>query len=224
VTTSLDDDGAVRAFDLGFVNAYLIDDGDLTLIDAGTPGGADDLRGALNEAGYAVGDIDRVLVTHFDIDHVGGLAGLNLDAPIHAMDPDAGYLDGTRNPPLLDKKGLFGRLSNLILTRPAGPIRRINDGDEIGGFHAYHTPGHTPGHVAFHHPGLGVAVLGDLVSEDGGRLATPPWFLMSSTEKNAESIRSLAGQDLAFSTACMGHGDPLPEGGTAALSDLAARL
>jgi glyoxylase-like metal-dependent hydrolase (beta-lactamase superfamily II) len=224
VTESLDGDGAVWAFDLGTVTAYLIDDGDVTLVDTGTPGAVDDLRAGVDEAGYAVDDIDRVLITHFDIDHVGGLAALDLDVPVHAMDPDAGYLDGSRNPPILDRKGLFQRLSGVLLTRPDGPIRRIEDGDEIGRFRAYHTPGHTPGHVAFHHSDLGVAVLGDLVSEDAGRLETPSWFLMDSTAENAESIRALAGHDLDFSIACVGHGDPLPEGGSAALSDLAARL
>ena len=224
MTESLDDDGAVRAFDLGAVNAYLIDDGEVTLVDAGTPGAVDDLRAGLDEAGYDVDDIDRVLITHFDVDHVGGLAGLDPDAPIYAMDPDAGYLEGSRKPPIFDRKGMFQRLSGLILTRPDGPIRRVEDGDEIGGFRAYHTPGHTLGHVTFHHSSLGVAVLGDLVSEDEGRLDTPSWFLMNSTTENAESIRSLAGRDLTFSIACMGHGDPLSEGGSAALSDLAARL
>lgn len=224
MTESLDDDGAVRAFDLGTVNAYLIDDGDVTLVDAGTPGAVDDLREAMDEAGYAVEDIDQVLITHFDFDHVGGLAALDPDAPIYAMDPDAGYLDGSRKPPVLGKKGLFQRLSRLPLTLPDDPIRRVEDGDELGGFRAYHTPGHTPGHVAFHHSDLGVGMLGDLVTEDEGRLETPSWFLMDSTAKNAESVRQLAGRDLDFSIACMGHGDPLSEGGSAALSDLAARL
>lgn len=224
MTESLDGHGAVRAFDLGSVNAYLVDDGDVTLVDAGTPGAVDDLRAGLDGAGYAVEDLDRILVTHFDIDHVGGLAGLGVDAPIHAMDPDASYLDGSETPPVLGKKGVFQRLSALFLTRPDGPIRRVADGDEVGGFRVYHTPGHTSGHAAFHHPDLGVALLGDLVSEDGGRLDAPPWFLMDSTPENAESIRRLADRDLAFSIACMGHGEPLSEGGSAALSDLAARL
>ena len=38
--------------DLGMVNAYLVDAGETTLVDAGTPNAADDLRGELDEAGY----------------------------------------------------------------------------------------------------------------------------------------------------------------------------
>ena len=224
MTEPLDGDRTVWGFDLGAVNAYLIDDGDVTLVDTGTPGAVDDLRAEIERAGHAVDDVDRVLITHFDIDHVGGLAALGLDVPVHAMDPDAGYLEGSRTPPILGRKGLFQRLSGVFLTRPDGPVRRIEDGEEIGGFRAYHTPGHTPGHVAFHHPDLGVALLGDLVSEDGGRLETPSWFLMDSTTENAKSVRTLAGHDLDFSVACVGHGDPLSEGGSAALSDLATRL
>lgn len=54
-----------------------------------------------------------------------------------------------------------------------------------------------------------------MVSEEEGRLATPSWFLMDSTAENAESVRSLAGRDLAFSIACMGHGDALSRDGSA---------
>jgi glyoxylase-like metal-dependent hydrolase (beta-lactamase superfamily II) len=55
--------------DLGRVNAYLVDTGETTLIDAGTPNAVDDLRAELNDAGYDVEDIDRVLITHFDLDN-----------------------------------------------------------------------------------------------------------------------------------------------------------
>lgn len=131
-------------FDLGTVNAYLVDDGAVTLVDAGTPGRADDLRDGLDEAGYDPGAVDRVLITHFDVDHVGGLASLGLDAPIHAMEPDASQLDGSLSAPLTNKKGLFQRLAGFVLTLPDAPVRRLDDGERTGGFRAYHTPGHTP--------------------------------------------------------------------------------
>ena len=65
--------------DLGMVNAYLVDTGETTLVDAGTPNAVNDLRGELDEAGYEVRDIDRVLIAHFDLDHVGTLAHLAFD-------------------------------------------------------------------------------------------------------------------------------------------------
>lgn len=69
--------GDVWQIDCSGVNAYLADDdGALTLIDAGTPRDGDRIRTAVGQAGYDVRDIERILVTHYDVDHVGSLATL----------------------------------------------------------------------------------------------------------------------------------------------------
>ena len=209
--------------DLGVVNAYLVDTGETTLVDAGTPNAADDLRGELDEAGYDAGDIDRVLITHFDLDHVGTLAHLAFDGSIHAMEPDASVLDGTRKPPLSNHKGVLQRLTDFWLTRPSTPVQRLTDGDSVAGFDVHHAPGHTPGHAVYLHEPLGVAVLGDLVAEEDGSLTTPPWILTYSTSENAESIRTLADSDRSFPIAAMGHGTPITENGSEALAELARR-
>lgn len=212
----------VWALDLGSVNAYLVDDGTVTLIDAGTPGAADELRAGIAEAGYTVEDIDRILITHYDFDHVGGLPKLATDAPIYAMEPDASMLEGADRAPLTNKKGLLQRVTDLFLTRPERSITRVRDGETIGDFTAYHTPGHTPGHTVYHHEDLGVMLFGDLVSEDNGELETPPWPLAYSNSRNRDSFRALAARGLEFEIACMGHGDPLTSGGAGALDRLAA--
>ena len=221
--TALNDDQSVWAFDLGMVNAYLVDDGTVTLIDAGTPGAADDLESGLEAAGYSTDEIDRVLLTHFDLDHVGGLAPLGIEAPAYMMDPDASMLEGSDRLPFTSKKGLLHRVTGVMLTRPNVAIERVQDGQQIGGFTAHHTPGHTPGHVLYHHPELEVALLGDLVAEDDGTLGTPPWPLTHDNGQNRRSIRELAERDLSFEIACMGHGDPLTSGGDDALAVLANR-
>jgi glyoxylase-like metal-dependent hydrolase (beta-lactamase superfamily II) len=123
----------VYRLELGRVNVYLVDDGETTLIDAGTPNAVDDLRAELNEAGYDDDDIDRVLITHFDLDHVGTLAHLEVDGPIYAMEPDASFLDGSRKPPLSNHKGLLQRLTDFWFTRPSQPVQRLDDGDSVGG-------------------------------------------------------------------------------------------
>lgn len=223
MTTELVDDRVYR-LDLGIVNAYLVDDGETTLIDAGTPTATDDLQAALEDAGYGERDLDRVLLTHFDVDHVGTLADLAFDGPIHAAEPDASFLDGSRTPPVSNRKGAFQRVANLFLTRPSAPVRRVADGASVGEFDAYHTPGHTPGHTVYVHEALDAAFLGDLVAERGGSLTTPPWPLTRDPAENAASIRALADAGPAFEVAAMGHGEPLATGGSDALRDLARRL
>lgn len=221
---ALDDEGSVWEFDLGMVNAYLIDDGSVTLVDTGTPGAAEDLEEEISEAGYGLSEVDRVLVTHFDYDHVGGLAPLDLDdgVPVYAAEPDASFLDGSHKPPLGNKKGLFQRALGPFLTLPETRIERVGDEEAVGGFTAYHTPGHTPGHTAFHHPELGLALLGDLVTGNDGALGTLPWMLAYDSRTNRHSVRALADRDISFEMACMGHGDPVVEDGDEALASLAA--
>ena len=223
MTTELVDDRVYR-LDLGIVNAYLVDDGEPTLIDAGAPNAADDIRAELADAGYAERDLDRVLITHFDVDHVGTLADLAFDGPIYAPEPDASHLDGSRTPPLWNRKGAFQRVANLFLTRPSAPVRRIEDGESVGGFDAVYAPGHTPGHTVYVHEDLDAAFLGDLVAERGGSLTTPPWPLTRNPSENAASIRALADAGPSFAVAAMGHGEPLAAGGSDALGDLARRL
>jgi glyoxylase-like metal-dependent hydrolase (beta-lactamase superfamily II) len=222
VATPLDNDERVWRFDLGSVNAYLVDDGEVTLVDAGTPRSVGTLRRGLATAGYGVEDLDRLLVTHYDVDHVGGIAGLDLDCPVYAMEPDAGFIAGSHRPPLGNRKGLFQRAAGLLLTLPDQPVERVVDEERVGGFTAYHTPGHTPGHTTFYHAEHGVAMLGDLVRESDGSLGTLPWPLAYDAGQNRESIRALSARDLEFEFACMGHGDPLVSNGDAVLSRLAS--
>lgn len=214
----------VYRLDLKTTNAYLVDDGEVTLIDAGTPMGIDTLRAELREAGYDEADVDRVLVTHFDLDHVGGLSHLAFDGPIFAMEPDASFLDGSAKPSLSNHKGVLQRLLDIWLTRPSKSITRLADGAVVGGFTAFHTPGHTPGHAVYVHENLGAAFLGDLVAGDDGALKTPPRLLAYSSRENAQSVRNLAARHLSFEIAGMGHGNPIVEGGDRALDDLARRL
>ncbi|MDX1745506.1 MAG: MBL fold metallo-hydrolase, partial [Halobacteriales archaeon] len=82
--------------DLRGVNAYLVDDDVPTLVDAGTRWDAPAVRSGIREAGFSLDDIGRVLLTHYDLDHAGGLARLSseLSAPVHAGAPDADVLRG----------------------------------------------------------------------------------------------------------------------------------
>lgn len=220
----------VWQFELSGVNAYLIDRDDAeagpTLVDAGTPVDADRIRTGLARAGREPSEIERVLLTHYDVDHVGGLAGLTpeLNAPVYAHRLDAEILTGRRSPPLSNHKGAFQRLAGLFVTRAPLEVRPVEDGEELGTFTAYHTPGHTPGHLAYVSETLGVGLLGDLVmAEDGG--LTPSGRAMSyDTDEVHESIRALAERSPPFEVACVGHGKPLSSGGDDALAALAERL
>jgi glyoxylase-like metal-dependent hydrolase (beta-lactamase superfamily II) len=203
-------------------NAYLVDDGEVTLVDAGVPIPRRSLAGEISDAGYALSEIDRVLLTHYDIDHVGGLARIDLDVPVYLGALDLRLLRRAWSPPWRHHKGLFHRLARRVYSLSSSDLRPISDGDRIGGFRAFHTPGHNPGHTVFFHPGSKTALLGDLVWSTGEGFVAPPWIDSYDTARIVESITRIA--DHHFETACIGHGPPFSTGGAELIRDLAEEL
>lgn len=212
-------------FDLSGVNAYLVEDDVLTLIDAGTPFDAETIEKEIEETGHTVADVERVLLTHYDADHAGALSRLaDLDAVVLSGAADAGILAGERRPPWRNHKGALQRVVGRFVHSPDSPVSSIEDGDTVGTFTAYHTPGHTPGHMAYVSEERSVAFLGDLVSEGGGELTASSWAMSYDTDEAAESIQSLAERAPDFNVLGMGHGVPFYRDGDQRLRDLAASL
>lgn len=207
-------------------NAFVVDDGEVTLVDAGFPFNARRLRRELVDAGVAVADIDRVLLTHYDLDHVGGLSRLapDLDAPAYLGEADLALLDGSWDPPWGHHKGLFHRGLRQVCRPPAGvELRPVGDGDRLGGFAAHHTPGHNPGHTVYVHEDRDVALLGDLAWSKPRGLVTPFWLDSYDMAVLRASVRRFAERAPPFEVAGVGHGEPLRRGGRQAVRDLAAR-
>ena len=205
------------------VNAYLHEGGDETvLVDAGFPWQTEALREQIAETGLELDDVDRVVLTHYDLDHVGGLAGLGLDVPVHAGADDAALLRGDRKPPLGSRKGFAQRLTGPLVGAPPGPVLGVADGETVAGLTAYHTPGHTRGHVVFFDEAAGVAFLGDLVRSTGDGLARSPWLMTADPAGVRRSIRALVVDGPRFDVAAVGHGQPLRTGGSEALARLVA--
>lgn len=207
--------------DLGSVNAYLVEDDVLTLVDAGMPWHADAVLAAIDEAGFDPTDVERVLVTHYDLDHVGGLSKLDFgDAPVHVGERDADLVAGRRSAPLSSIHGALHRVSGLFHGTIDAPIRSVRDGDAVGSFTAVHTPGHTRGHTAFVSEERDAAFVGDLVTSDGASLAPSSWYLNYDSDAVATSIDALVDAMPAVDVAAPGHGDPLSDGGYGALRAL----
>jgi len=213
-------------YDLRGVNATLVDDdGALTLVDAGLPWHGNTLVAGLRDAGYELRDLDRILLTHFDFDHVGGLPAFDgVDVTVYVGERDARLVTGERAPPLGNHKGAFQRLLSPFLNPPDNDVVPLADGDTVGSFTAYHTPGHTPGHVCYVSEALSLGLLGDLVRKAGGRFEPSPWLLSYDTDAVARSISDFAERAPGFDIAVPGHGVPFQRNGTKRLDRLAATL
>lgn len=203
-------------------NAYLVDDGDLTLVDAGLPVGRRSLAAEIRRTGRDPGALDRVLLTHYDVDHVGGLRRLDVDVPVFLGARDVRLVRRDWTPPAGHHKGLFHRVTRRLFPMEGVDLRPVGDGNRLGGFRAIHTPGHNPGHTVYLHDESASAFLGDLVWEDDGEFVAPSWLDSYDTDDLAWSIRRVAEE--SFDHGCVGHGDPYSPDADAALGRLAAAV
>lgn len=211
-------------------NVYLLDESlagggsELVLVDTGLPVNYPSLASEFADAGYAPSELDRVLLTHYDIDHVGGLRRLGSHRPhIHLGERDLALARGEWNPPWLHHKGAFHRLVRPLFDLSRFDVTPVADGDRVGSFTVYHTPGHNPGHVVYVHEATATAFLGDLVWETAGGYTTPFWLDSYDMRQLRESIRRFA-TAVTFDRGLVGHGDPVLEGGARKLRELANGL
>lgn len=59
------------------MNATLIwDDKNVILIDAGLPGQIENIREEVKKAGVSFDRINKIIITHHDLDHIGGLSSI----------------------------------------------------------------------------------------------------------------------------------------------------
>ncbi len=203
---------------LGFVNVFLIDVGELTLIDTGISGSERKINQAIEELGKKPGDLRHILITHFHADHTGSLAVLQkatgAQTYMHPLDGES-YSRGISIRPVQSAPGLLNKLiTQTIRSRPPSTEERspihheIQDGqifDFAGGLRAIYTPGHTAGHVGFLSPAQGgVLIAGDVCSH---MLRLGYSFIYEDFEEGKRTLRRLG--ELNFEIACFSHGKPL---------------
>ncbi len=126
------------------------------LIDPG--GEADRLVRAVRKEGL---ELDRLLLTHGHVDHVGAALELSerFALPIEGpQEEDAFWLRS-----LPQQAAMFG----FPPVRDFTPHRWLNQGDTVRvgevRLEVLHCPGHTPGHVVFFHPDSRLAFVGDVL-------------------------------------------------------------
>jgi glyoxylase-like metal-dependent hydrolase (beta-lactamase superfamily II) len=169
------------------VNTYLIDDDPLTLVDAG-PNSATSLmalEAGLAEHGRRVEDLERLVVTHQHIDHIGltqiladrsGAEVCSLDALAPWL---ARYADGMEDDDAFSQSVMHrhGIPDDVVLAlravsrgfrawgASATVTRPLADGSELGfagrTLRVLHRPGHSPSDTVFHDPARGILVAGD---------------------------------------------------------------
>lgn len=163
------------------------------------PGGeSEKILEAIREKGV---ELEKVLLTHLHIDHVGAageLAG-RCGVPIEGPQPGDRFLLDT----LEQQAMLFG----VELERAFAPDRWLEGGDAVSfgnvEMEVRHCPGHTPGHVIFFHAGTRLGVTGDVLFQGSiGRTDFPRGDHQTLLDSIRQQLWPL-GNDVAF---IPGHG------------------
>jgi glyoxylase-like metal-dependent hydrolase (beta-lactamase superfamily II) len=163
-------------FQVGRVNAYLIEDEPLTLIDSG-PNSAkalDELEQALAAHGHAIEDLGLLVITHQHIDHFGLAAILarRSGAQVAALAGLDGFLGSFREHAELDDRyaertmrrhGIPADVVSALRAVSASfrawgatvqVTRTLTDGEELAlrdrTLRVLHRPGHSPTDTVFH--------------------------------------------------------------------------
>lgn len=123
------------------------------------PGGdVERILGALAEHGVKV---EKIVLTHGHIDHVGGAADLAERLAVPVLGPHEA------DRPLLERVEQQAREFGVGEARSVEPDTFLSEGDDLTmagrSFQVLHCPGHAPGHLVYFDPELRFAISGDVL-------------------------------------------------------------
>jgi glyoxylase-like metal-dependent hydrolase (beta-lactamase superfamily II) len=123
------------------------------------PGG--DLDRVMAAATEMEAEVERILVTHGHLDHASGVAELAQRLGVPVEGPHEADRFWIEQLPVAGRRYGFppGRVFEPQRWLVQGDTVRV--GQQVLGVH--HCPGHTPGHVVFVHPGMRLAIVGDVL-------------------------------------------------------------
>ena len=225
-------------FPVGPVNVYLLEGDPLTLLDAGplTDEAREALQTGLGGLGYALRDVEQLVITHAHHDHFGQArriveeSGATLLSSRENRYPleefDTWWEDRIAFvSDLVIKEGApVESLGEMDIVRgigqyaaPVAELTPLDDGDEVrmGGatWQALHTPGHALGHLCFYHQESRLLLSGDHLLRDitsNPVLETPRRGKRERPRSLPDYIQSLRRvRDLDVERALPGHGAPV---------------
>ena len=188
-----------------------------TLVDTGLPGQLDIVRRLIEDAGVDFESVNRIILTHQDIDHIGGLPEIlrarRGEIEVLAHEEDRPYIEGDRPLIKVRRERLTQMMESLpepqrqqferiLSSPPSGKVDRpLRDGEALplhGGITVIHTPGHTPGHLSLFVERARLLIAGDELRVEGEKLVGPSESATPDMESANASLAKLTEYDVDY--------------------------
>lgn len=201
-TTASIDVARFLRVDLGFVSAYIVVRGsEAAVVDTGVAGSEGSIETALGTADLGWDAVSHLILTHHHPDHVG-----SMPAVMAAAGGANGYIGEAD-------------LDNVSMPRE---LVGVKDGDEVFGLQVIGTPGHTAGHISLLDPMTSVLVAGDALNGANGGVAGPNPQFSEDHNQALATVGKMAGYE--YESIYFGHGEPVLQGASGLVADLAGSL
>ncbi|HEX9026482.1 MAG TPA: MBL fold metallo-hydrolase [Clostridium sp.] len=198
------------------INPTVILDNDWqVLIDAGFPGQINQIREAIENEGISFNKLNRIILTHQDIDHIGCVSDILRELPhkvkVFAHETEKAYINGEKKPVKLasledsleqlpdNMKIIYEKLKVGFEMSRVNVDETLNDGQELpicGGITVIYTPGHTPGHICLYLKKCKILIAGDILCVKEGKLVKADQNINLDNELNMKSMKKLMDYDI----------------------------
>ncbi|WP_143316522.1 MBL fold metallo-hydrolase [Clostridium sp. HBUAS56017] len=198
------------------INPTLIWDKDtIMLVDAGYPGQLPKIREEIEKTGIEFNKLNKVMITHQDIDHIGSLSSILKSLPnevkVFAHIEEKAYINGEKVPVKLSEletklangaeelKMIYEKLKTGFENCKVNIDKTLTDGEELqccGGIIVIFTPGHTPGHISLYLKESKTLIAGDLLMVKSGKLVASPDSINFDNNLNEKSLKKLLKYDI----------------------------
>jgi len=178
------------------------------LVDTGMPWHLSGLKTGLAFLGVQPFSLEKIVLTHQDIDHISNAGTLReiSGATVMAHQDDIPFIQGEKHlikltPAFIERvlpmmpetarepaRAVFSNPSSVVVDQP------VSDGTVIPigtGVQVVHTPGHTPGHISLYVPGEALLIAGDALRVEDGQLVGPGQSRTLDIKQAMASIRKL---------------------------------
>ncbi|PEJ59007.1 MBL fold metallo-hydrolase [Bacillus sp. AFS002410] len=192
---------------------------DVVLIDTGYPGQLNEFRNCFEQVGVPFEKLNKILITHQDIDHIGSLSSIVEESTnqieVFASEIEKPYIQGDKllikiTPESIERaiaslpteatdefKNAF---KNRLQNPPNGKVNHVliprTELPICGGITVIDTAGHTPGHISFYHKESKTLIAGDALMIENGQLNPSNPQYTFDIDQSIKSVEGLVDLDI----------------------------